>query len=147
MTEKMMKLWARHREVLSYLIFGVLTTAVNVGLFMLLTACTSLPTGTANAIALAASILFAYITNKLWVFESRLSGWAAIVEFAKFIACRLATGVMDEIIVVLGVDRLGAALSLADNHLWALAVKIFANILVIIANYVFSKLLIFRKKR
>lgn len=146
MTEKLMKLWTKHREVLAYLIFGVLTTFVNVGLFMALTAWTSLPTGAANAIALAASILFAYVTNKLWVFESRLSGMAAMLEFAKFIACRLATGVMDEIIVVLGVDRLGPALSLSDNHLWALAVKIFANILVIIANYVFSKLLIFRRK-
>lgn len=146
MINKMLKLWTKHREVLSYLIFGVLTTVVNVGLFMLLTACTSLPTGMANAIALAASILFAYVTNKLWVFESRLSGWAAILEFAKFIACRLATGVMDELIVVLGVDYLGPALSLTDSALWALAVKIFANILVIIANYVFSKLLIFRRR-
>lgn len=146
MLNKIMKLWTKHREVLSYLIFGVLTTVVNVGLFMLLTACTALPTGTANAIALAASILFAYITNKLWVFESSLSGWAAVVEFAKFIACRLATGVMDEFIVVLGVDRIGPALGLADSALWALAVKVFANILVIIANYVFSKLLIFRRK-
>lgn len=142
MINKMMKLWTRHREVLSYLIFGALTTVVNVGLFMALTAWTALPTGAANAIALAASILFAYVTNKLWVFESRLSGWAAILEFAKFIACRLATGVMDELIVVLGVDYLGPA----DNTLWALVVKIFANILVIIANYVFSKLLIFRRK-
>lgn len=146
MLNKIMKLWTKHREVLSYLIFGVLTTVVNVGLFMLLTACTALPTGAANAIALAASILFAYITNKLWVFESRLTGWAAVVEFAKFIACRLATGVMDEFIVVLGVDRIGPALGLADSALWALAVKVFANILVIIANYVFSKLLIFRRK-
>lgn len=145
MLKKMIQLWKKHREVLSYLVFGVLTTAVNVGLFMALTTWTNLSTGLANAIALGASILFAYITNKIWVFESRLTGWPAVTEFAKFIACRLATGVMDELIVVLGVDHLGAALSLAENTLWALAVKIFANILVIIANYAFSKLLIFRK--
>lgn len=146
MIEKMKKLMRKHREVLAYLVFGVLTTAVNVGLFMALTAWTSLSTGTANAIALAASILFAYATNKLWVFESHLTGWAAVAEFAKFIACRFATGVMDELIVIAGVDHLGPALSLADNTLWALAVKIFANILVIIANYAFSKLLIFRSR-
>ena len=143
---KLIEIWKKHREVLSYLIFGGLTTVVNVGLFMLLTGFTALSTGAANAIALAASILFAYITNKLWVFESRLTGWPAVVEFGKFIACRIATGFLDQFIVVLGVDWLGAMLGLNENALWLGGVKIFANVLVIIANYVFSKLLIFRKK-
>lgn len=144
MFEKIKKLWTQHREALSYLVFGGLTTLVNVGLFLALTAWTALPTGAANAIALAMSILFAYVTNKLWVFESRLTGWPAVVELLKFVACRLGTGLMDELIVVLGVDFLGAALALADSSLWALAVKIFANILVIIANYALSKCVIFR---
>jgi len=142
--EKIMQIWKKHREVLSYLIFGGLTTVVNVGLFMVLTAATSLSTGAANAIALAASILFAYITNKLWVFESKLTGWAAVVEFGKFIACRIATGFLDQFVVVAGVDWLGASLGLNENTLWIGGVKIFANVLVIIANYVFSKLLIFK---
>lgn len=142
---KIKTLWQKHREVLSYLVFGGLTTAVNVGLFMILTGLTSLSTAAANAIALAASILFAYVTNKIWVFESRLTGWAAVKEFALFIACRLATGVLDQIVVVAGVDLLGSAIGLAESTLWAGAVKIFANVLVIIANYVFSKLLIFKK--
>jgi len=144
MMEKIMQIWKKHREVLSYLIFGGLTTVVNVGLFMVLTAATSLSTGAANAIALAASILFAYITNKLWVFESKLTGWAAVVEFGKFIACRIATGFLDQFVVVAGVDWLGASLGLNENTLWIGGVKIFANVLVIIANYVFSKLLIFK---
>ena len=57
-------------------------------------------------------------------------------EFGSFVACRVATGVMDEIIMIVGVDVLG---------IWGLGVKIFANILVIILNYIFSKLLIFRR--
>lgn len=142
--EKILQIWKKHREVLSYLFFGGLTTLVNVGLFMALTAWTQLSTSAANAIALAASILFAYITNKLWVFESRLTGWAAVMEFGKFILCRIATGFLDQFIVVAGVDWLGGAFGLNDNMLWAGAVKIFANILVIIANYIFSKLLIFK---
>ena len=143
--KKLIEIWKKHREVLTYLIFGGLTTVVNVGLFMVLTAFTALSTGAANAIALAASILFAYVTNKLWVFESHLVGWAAVVEFGKFIACRIATGFLDQFVVVLGVDWLGGMLGLAENTLWLGGVKIFANILVIIANYVFSKLIIFRK--
>ncbi|MBQ2707146.1 MAG: GtrA family protein, partial [Clostridia bacterium] len=134
-------------EVLSYLIFGGLTTVVNVGLFMILTGFTALSTGTANAIALAASILFAYVTNKIWVFESKLTGLAAVREFLMFIACRIATGLLDQAIVVAGVDWLGAAIGLAESTLWAGAVKVFANVLVIIANYVFSKLLIFKKDK
>ena len=144
MMNKLVEIWKKHKEVLSYLIFGVLTTLVNVGLFMILTACTPMETGTANAIALAASILFAYVTNKLWVFESRKTGLAAVREFITFIACRLATGLLDQFVVVAGVDWLGGAIGLAENVLWAGAVKIFANVLVIIANYVFSKLLIFK---
>ena len=145
MMNKLMKLWNQYREALMYLIFGGLTTLVNVGAFMLLKAA-GLTTGVANAIALTASILFAYVTNKLWVFESREKGLNALKEFAMFIACRIATGFMDQIIVVLGVDKLGSLLNLADNSWWALAVKVFANVLVIIANYVFSKLLIFRHR-
>lgn len=141
---KLIAICRRYREALAYLFFGGLTTAVNVGLFMLLSACTPLATGTANAIALTTSILFAYVTNKLWVFESRLGGLAALKEFAMFIACRAATGLMDQLIVVAGVDWLGTAVGLGESALWALGVKIFANVLVLIANYVFSKVLIFR---
>ncbi|MBQ9950541.1 MAG: GtrA family protein [Clostridia bacterium] len=145
MMNKLMKLWNQYREALMYLIFGGLTTLVNVGAFMLLKAA-GLTTGAANALALTLSILFAYVTNKLWVFESREKGLNALKEFAMFIACRIATGFMDQIIVVLGVDKLGSLLNLADSSWWALAVKVFANVLVIIANYVFSKLLIFRHR-
>ena len=141
--EKIRGYWEKYREVLTYLIFGGLTTAVNVGLFMALTLA-GMATGTANAIALAASILFAYVTNRIWVFESKKRGMAALKEFAAFIACRLATGVLDEAIVVFGVDVVGPMVS--GGPLWALGVKVFANVIVIIANYVFSKLVIFRKK-
>lgn len=146
--EKIRKLWKKYREPLTYLIFGGLTTMVNIGAFMALSAWTGLTTGAANAIALALSILFAYVTNRIWVFESRQTGWAAVKELGMFVACRLATGVLDELIVVGGVDLLGPRLAGGvDAQLWALAVKVFANVLVIIANYVFSKLIIFRKPK
>ena len=144
--KKLIEIWKKHREALTYLIFGGLTTVVNIGLFMLLSAWTELGTGAANAIALVSSILFAYVTNKLWVFESRLGGWAAVKEFGMFIACRATTGLLDQGIVVLGVDWLGASLGLDGNPIWAGGVKLFANVLVIIANYVFSKVWIFRRK-
>ena len=146
--EKIRALWQKYREPLTYLIFGGLTTMVNIGAFMALSAWTGLTTGAANAIALALSILFAYVTNRIWVFESRQTGWAAVKELGMFVACRLATGVLDEVIVVAGVDGLGPMIAgAAGSRVWALGVKIFANVVVVIVNYVFSKRIIFRKQR
>ena len=143
------KYWQRYHELLSYIVFGVLTSAVNIGLFMLLRAWTPLSTDIANALALTASILFAYFTNRKWVFESRLHGKDALMEFVRFIACRAVTALMDQGIVVLGITYLSekAAALVPSAELWEFLVKTFATVVVIIANYVFSKLVIFTKKK
>lgn len=69
-----------------------------------------LSTGWANGIALAVSILFAYFTNRRWVFLSRAHGRAALREFGSFILCRIGTGLIDQAIMLIGVDRIGASL-------------------------------------
>ena len=136
MENNMKSLFKKYREQISYLFFGGVTTVVNIVTYWLL-AKLGLSTGLANGIAWVLSVLVAYVTNRVWVFESKSRGLDAVKECAWFFACRLATGVLDEGIMILGVDRLG---------LWGLGVKVFANVLVIVLNYVFSKLLIFRKK-
>ena len=139
-------LFQKYREVIAYLFFGGVTTVINIAAYAVL-ARLGLSTGVANAIAWVLAVLAAYFTNRRWVFESRSRGLAALKEFASFVACRVATGVMDEVIMILGVDRLGPLVVSPDRqHQWALGVKVFSNILVIVLNYVFSKLLIFRKK-
>lgn len=144
--EKLKALLLKYREALLYLFFGGVTTLVNIAAFALFSRL-GLSTGAANAIAWVIAVLVAYATNRRWVFESRSAGAVALREFAAFVACRLGTGVMDEIIMILGVDRLGPLLVSPDRQsLWALGVKVFSNILVIVLNYVFSKLFIFRKK-
>ena len=144
--EKIRSLWARYREVLVYLIFGGLTTLVNIVTYWLL-ARVGLATAWANGIALAVSILFAYVTNRVFVFESRAHGIEAWREFGKFIACRLGTGVLDQGIMVLGVDVLGPmVVSASGMELWGLGVKVVSNVIVIVLNYVFSKVIIFRKQ-
>lgn len=144
--EKLRALWRRYREVLTYLIFGGLTTLVNIVSYWLLSRL-GLTTALANGIALAASILFAYVTNRIWVFESRAHGLDALKEFGRFILCRLGTGLVDQAIMVFGVDWLGPKLVDGDLSLWSLTVKVFANVVVIVLNYVFSKLVIFKKKQ
>lgn len=145
MNGRLKSLFLKYREQIAYLFFGGVTTLVNIASYALLSR-VGLSTGVANAIAWVLSVLVAYVTNRRWVFDSHSRGAAAAKEFSSFVACRLGTGLLDEAIMVLGVDRLGPVV--APNHmaLWGLGVKVFSNILVIVLNYVFSKLFIFRKK-
>ena len=91
-------------------------------------------------------ILFAYCTNRIWVFRSHSKGMDALREFASFIGCRLGTLVMDVAIMWIGVDLIGAALVPEGwQGVWFLAVKLVDQVLVILFNYIFSKLIIFKK--
>ena len=145
MWEKILKYARKYYEVWTYLVFGGLTTVINIGVYAGLSRA-GLSTGVANAVAWAVAVLTAYVTNRRWVFRSRSAGWAALKEFLSFIACRVGTGVMDEVLMIVGVDVLGPTLVAPDRMgLWGLGMKVFVNILVIILNYIFSKLIIFRK--
>ena len=93
------------------------------------------------------SILFAYWTNRTWVFTSKTHGKAALAEFGKFISCRLFTLVVDTAIMFVGGNLIGPMFVPEQwLGLWGLAVKVGANVVVVILNYVFSKLIVFRKK-
>jgi len=141
------KYWSKYREQIAYLFFGVVTTLVNFAVYFALTHF-GMATGVANIIAWAVSVLAAYITNRRWVFESDSAGKGAVREFVSFVGCRVGTGVMDEIFMIVGVDWLGPKLVMpARLRLWEIGVKIFSNALVIVLNYVFSKILIFKKSK
>ena len=91
-----------------------------------------------NIVAWVLAVTFAYLTNKAWVFESRSWKWTVLrKEVPAFISCRLATGIMDLVIMCICVDILA----------WhAMIMKVISNVLVIILNYVFSKLILFKKR-
>ncbi|MBQ8088838.1 MAG: GtrA family protein [Clostridia bacterium] len=140
------RLVEKYREPIAYVLVGGLTTLVNIVAFKVNRAL-GLPTAVANALALLLSILFAYYPNRIWVFHSQQRGRAQWKEFTLFLSSRIATAVLDEAIVVFGVDVLGSRLvSESGMDLWESGVKLFATVLVIIVNYVFSKLMIFKKK-
>lgn len=144
--EKLKSLFKKYREVIAYLFFGGVTTLVNIAAYALLKRL-GLSTGVANALAWVIAVLVAYLTNRRWVFESHTRGAAALKELVAFVAARAGTGLLDEAIMVLGVDRLGPMLVPPERlDLWGLGVKVFSNILVIILNYMFCKAFIFRKK-
>lgn len=135
---KLWKLFLKYKEVVLYLVFGGLTTLINIVVYAVCARWLSLGTMQANASALTISILFAYITNKLFVFESKTDTIKEVFrEFFSFIACRLGTGALDMVFMFVSVDILG---------FYDVAMKILSNIIVIVLNYVFSKLVIFAKK-
>lgn len=148
--EKIKALIKKYYEGLSYLFFGGVATLLNLVLFALFQAVfgTDFATGAGNVLDNAICILFAYWTNRTFVFRSKNTGKAAWAEFGQFVSCRIFTMVLDQMIIWLGVTILAphVAFAAANGELWAMGVKLFSQVIVIVSNYVFSKLLIFKKK-
>ena len=100
----------KHWEVLSYLIFGVLTTLLNIVLYALFNGLFGYTAANSwgNVLDNIICILFAYCTNRAFVFRSRTRGRAAFSEFGKFVTCRLGTLVLDAVIMMVGGNLLAA---------------------------------------
>ncbi|MDR2665468.1 MAG: GtrA family protein [Oscillospiraceae bacterium] len=129
----------RTGQLLRYAAVGCLTTLVGMGSFALATDILSLSVLAGNLISNIAAILFAYITNKLIVFKSKCTDARALwLEFAKFTGARIATLALDEAVVWLLVVIIGI-----DKYIG----KMSALVLVIIVNYILSKLIVFRAGR
>ena len=135
MIEKIKRLLA-NREIVLYLLFGVLTTVVDWAVSFALYH-TPLNTHLANVIAWAAAVLFAYQTNRVWVFESKRVGVVPVLrELGSFAGGRVATLVMQELVFLALHDML---------HISEYVVKVIAAMLVVVGNYVISKWVVFRK--
>ena len=141
-------MWKKYAEVINYLFFGVLATLLNIVLYALFQALFGYEAANSWGTVLdnLICILFAYWTNRTWVFTSRTHGSAAWREFARFFGCRIGTLVMDTAIMYVGGNVLGPLLiPAAYRKLWGLGVKVFSNVVVVVLNYVFSKLFMFKK--
>lgn len=131
-------LWNRYKDVIPYGIFGVLTTVVNILTYVICSKYLGFTTVVSTVVAWVVAVLFAYVTNRKWVFHSKATGAKAIaVEVCSFFACRLLTGLLDVGFMKVFVDIL---------HFNDVIIKALSNILVIILNYVASKLVIFKKR-
>ncbi len=125
-----------NREIMLYLLFGVLTTVVNYVSYYIFTRYLQLDVLLANGLAWILSVIFAYITNKIYVFQSKTTSLSDLgKEFMLFISARIGSGVFDMLIVYLFVDVFG----MSD-----LVIKLISNVVVIIANWAISKLFIFK---
>ena len=139
MTDTLRTLLQKHREIVSYIFWGVMTTAVNYAAYFLLRNVFLVPLVAGNAAAWAVSVLFAYFVNKLFVFESKSWAWrVAVRELWQMTASRLFSLGLETGILWLFVEELRCS---------EVIVKLCANVLVVVVNYVLSKFIIFRKKQ
>ena len=136
--KRLVDLLIRYREIVLYVFFGGMTTVidwiVSFGLYAI-----NVNVHAANTIAWCVAVAFAFVTNRVFVFESRAHGVRAVTrELAVFSGGRVVTLLLQELWVLVFFDLLG----------WnKYAVKIIAAIVVIVLNYFISKLLVFRKKK
>ena len=138
MWEKLKALFHKYYDVITYLVFGVLTTAVNYIVYLPCYNLLHLGASVSNVIAWVVAVAFAFLTNKPFVFRSH--DWSAKVvlpELTKFVGTRLGSGALETLILFVTVDVLAW-----NGNVW----KLVTSVLVVILNYVGSKLLVFRKR-
>ena len=138
MIQKLLELAKKYREIITYIIFGVLTTVVDFGSYVIMTRIFHVNEDFSNVIAQILAIIFAFITNKLFVFEDKnMESMGLLIQFVKFTSLRLVTLVLNSSLFTLLVHTL----KMND-----IITKIAVSFIVIVLNYIFSKLIIFRKK-
>ena len=134
---KIRVLLEKYWDILAYLFFGVLTTAVNYLVYLPCFNLLGISASVSNVIAWVVAVAFAYLTNKPWVFKSHdWSRQTVIPELTKFVGCRVGSGALETGIIFLMVDMLG----FNGN-----VMKLLTSILVVVLNYIGSKLLVFKK--
>ena len=136
--KRIRELFYKHKEGILYIVFGIVTTLVNIVAYKTFTQL-GLGTISSTSISWFLSVLVAYITNKLFVFQNKNMHIKYVTrEILTFYSCRLTSGLVDLIIMSIFVDIF---------QLNNLLVKCASNVIVIILNYVFSKYLIFTQKK
>lgn len=135
MKNMMNKLLKEKREIILYLIFGFLTTVISILVFALFTEVIPLNELIANIISFIIAVLFAFLTNRRWVFKNN-DKQPFLLQGIKFYSARLITLLIEELIIFIFITLL------TFN---SLAVKTIAQIVIIVLNYILSKVFVFKK--
>ena len=134
----MKKVFVKYQDIILYIFFGICTTLVNIIIYWLCAHVFRFKVLPSAVFAWLFAVLFAYFSNRKWVFHSEVTTKEEILkEAVSFYVCRLTTGFIDWALMYLFVDVM---------HLNDMVIKTLANVIVIILNFVASKLIIFRKK-
>lgn len=133
-------LYLQYKEVISYLIFGGLATIVNFVSYFIFTKLIGIEEVISSGLSWFCSVLFAYITNKLFVFESKTATKKEFfAEMVSFFLARVLSGILCDVGTF--------ALMVKIFHINDIFSKIVTQVMVVVVNYFFSKLLVFRKKK
>lgn len=134
-----MELLKKYKETISYLVFGILSTIVNIATYTFCSRILNINFMISNIIAWFAAVIFAYITNKFFVFESKNTDLKFILkELTSFMSCRVLSGVTELILMYIMIKFM-----LINDFI----VKIITNIVVVLLNFIFSKLIIFKNNK
>lgn len=137
MLNKLRELLQKYYDVIAYLVFGVLTTAVNYIIYLPCYNWFEMSASVSNVIAWMVAVAFAFLTNKPFVFKSHDWSFRTVwAELVKFVGCRIGSGLAETAIIFITVD------CLAFNGNW---MKLITSILVVVVNYFGSKFVVFRK--
>lgn len=136
--KKIANFYEDHIEGMRYLIFGALSTVINILAFIICSKLFNMSVTISNVIAWIIAVLFAYITNKICVFKSKTDNNKQLArEVVYFFIARIITLILETIFLNITIEKL---------HFNEVLMKIISNIIVIILNFVFSKIIIFKKK-
>ena len=131
-------IYKKNKEVLLYLFFGVLTTVVSIVVFALCNVTLGINELVSNVISWIASVAFAFFTNRIWVFAAPTKTASEFVrQLISFYGGRVLTLVLEEAIILIFVTILGMT---------GMVIKLVAQVIVIVGNYVISKLIVFKRK-
>ena len=139
MADRLRGLIRKYWDILTYLFFGGLTTVVNYLVYLPCYNLLGISASVSNMIAWVVAVAFAYLTNKPFVFRSHDWSLATVdPELAKFVGCRVFSGLLETLIIFVTVD----VVAWNGN-----AMKLFTSVFVVILNYFGSKLLVFRENK
>ena len=143
MIERIKELYTKYKEIINYLIFGALTTLVNlitkyILLFTILDPTNGFQLQTAIIISWIVAVIFAYFTNRKFVFESKNQN--KLKEFISFVVARIATLLLEMFIMWFFITLLKL-----NSDLYVVIFTLVAQVAVVIGNYIFSKLFVFKK--
>lgn len=138
--EKIKELYLKYKEIINYLIFGGLSTVVNFATYFIVSRVIGIDEVVSSGISWFCAVLFAYITNKIFVFESKTDSLKqTVIEMIKFFLSRILSGILCDVGTF--------ALMVKVLNINDIISKIVTQVMVIVVNYIFSKLIIFKKDK
>lgn len=139
MKEKILELYKKYKEIIVYLVFGGLATSVNFVSYVIFTKLVGIDEVISSGLSWLCAVIFAYFTNKIFVFNSKTKNSKELIKEAiTFISCRVISGILCDVGTFAVMVKV-----LKINDIIA---KVITQVMVVVVNYVFSKLIIFKKR-